>query len=111
MVIEDLNVAGMVKNHCLAKAISDSAMGELARQIEYKADWNGIEVVKADRWFPSSKTCSRCGCIQDSLTLADRVFHCNDCNICKFASADGTTVVEHRKAIGAGAIRAGGGLG
>jgi len=79
VVIEDLNVKGMVKNHCLAKAISDVGMGELARQIEYKAAWNGVEVIKANRWFPSSKTCSRCGCIKDDLTLADRVFVCGDC--------------------------------
>lgn len=79
VVLEDLNIKGMVKNHCLAKAVSDAGMGELARQVEYKAEWNGIEVMKADRWFPSSKTCSRCGCIKDKLTLADRTFICDDC--------------------------------
>lgn len=79
VVIEDLNVAGMVKNHRFAKAVSDAGMGELGRQIEYKAEWNGVQVVKADRWFPSSKTCSRCGCIKDELTLADRVFRCDEC--------------------------------
>jgi len=79
VVIEDLNVKGMVQNHSLAKALSDAGMGELARQIEYKAHWNGVEVVKANRWYPSSKTCSRCGCIKDNLTLADRVFRCDDC--------------------------------
>jgi len=79
VVIEDLNIRGMVKNHCLARAVSDASMGELARQIEYKAAWNGIEIIRADRWFPSSKTCSRCGCIKDDLTLADRVFRCDDC--------------------------------
>lgn len=81
VVIEDLNVKGMVKNHCLAKAMSDVGMSEIARQIEYKAAWNGIEVVKADRWFPSSKTCSHCGCIKTDLTLADRVFHCDECGL------------------------------
>jgi len=79
IVLEDLNVAGMVNNHHLARAISDSAMGQLSRQIEYKAGWNGIDLIRADRWFPSSKTCSRCGTIKDGLTLGDRIFHCNDC--------------------------------
>src|SRR5690606_33018893 len=72
VVIEDLNVKGMVKNHNLAKAASDVSMSELHRQIEYKATWNGIEVLKADRWFASSKTCSVCGCINSELTLAMR---------------------------------------
>jgi putative transposase len=79
IVLEDLNVAGMIKNRRLAKAISDAGMGELGRQIEYKAEWNGIAIIKADRWFPSSKTCSHCGCIKDELTLADRTFVCEDC--------------------------------
>ena len=79
IVIENLNMAGMVKNHHLARAISDAGMSELGRQIEYKADWNGIEIIKADRWFPSSKMCSNCGCIKNNLTLADRIFICSDC--------------------------------
>jgi len=78
VVIEDLNVKGMVKNHNLAKAVSDASMSELHRQIEYKAEWNGVEVVKADRFFPSSKTCSACGCIQD-MPLSVRVYKCPDC--------------------------------
>jgi len=79
VVIEDLNVKGMVKNHNLAKAVSDASMSELHRQIEYKAAWNGIEVLKADRWFASSKTCSSCGCINSELTLAMRIYKCPDC--------------------------------
>jgi putative transposase len=79
IVIEDLNVSGMVKNHHLAKAISDVSFSELRQQIEYKAQRLGIEVVIADRWFPSSKTCSRCGEIKSGLTLADRTFVCDGC--------------------------------
>ena len=79
IVIENLNIAGMVKNHCLAKAILDCAWGELRRQLEYKAIQHGVEVVTVDRWFPSSKTCSNCGCIKDDLTLSDRTFTCADC--------------------------------
>lgn len=81
IVLEDLNVLGMAQNHCLAQAIADVGFSELRRQIEYKARWYDVEVIVADRWFPSSKTCSKCGCIKDDLTLTDRAFHCNDCGL------------------------------
>jgi putative transposase len=76
LVLEDLNVAGMVKNHALALSISDAAWGELVRQITYKARWYGTEVVVADRWFASSKTCSSCGAVRETLSLAERTFAC-----------------------------------
>jgi len=79
IVLEDLNVSGMLKNHKLARSISDAAFSELRRQVEYKAAWYGIEVIIADRWFPSSKTCNRCGTIKSGLTLSDRTFVCDDC--------------------------------
>jgi putative transposase len=79
VVIEDLNVLGMEQNHHLAKAISDVGMGELRRQIEYKAKWYGIKVMVADRWYPSSKTCSECGATNQVLTLSDRVYVCPAC--------------------------------
>lgn len=78
VVIEDLNVKGMMKNRKLAKALSDSSMSELHRQIEYKAGWNGIEVVKAGRWFASSKICNACGAVQD-MPLNVRVYKCPGC--------------------------------
>lgn len=81
IILEDLNIKGMLKNRRLAKAISDAGMSELHRQITYKADWRGIQVIKADRWYASSKTCSGCGCIQSTLTLSDRVFNCPDCGL------------------------------
>jgi len=79
IVIENLNVKGMVQNHHLAQAISDASFAELRRQLEYKARWQGIDVFVADRWFASSKTCSRCGAKDDDLTLADRIFKCKNC--------------------------------
>lgn len=79
VVIEDLNVKGMMANRKLAKAVADSSMGELRRQIQYKAEWNGVQVVTADRWFPSSKTCCECGYINAELTLSDRVWTCESC--------------------------------
>lgn len=81
VVIEDLNVIGMMKNHSLAGSISDVGFSELRRQIEYKAKAAGIGVIVADKWFPSSKTCNVCGCIKDDLTLADRVFTCECGNV------------------------------
>jgi len=77
--IEDLNVSGMLKNHCLAGAISDVSMGEFRRQIEYKANWYGRQVVLVDRWFPSSKTCNACGSYQKLMPLKVRQWTCPDC--------------------------------
>jgi putative transposase len=81
LVLEDLNVAGMVRNRRLAKSISDSAMGELSRQILYKARWHNVEVRVADRFYPSSKTCSGCGTVKSELTLSQRTFVCNACEL------------------------------
>ena len=79
IVIEDLNVSGMKKNHHLAKAISDASFAEFRRMLEYKCAWYGSELVVVDRFFPSSKTCSNCGAIKDDLMLNDRIFKCSDC--------------------------------
>ena len=79
IAIEDLNVKGMQKNHRLARSVSDVAMGEMRRQIEYKAALNGVSVTKADRFYPSSKTCSCCGAIKQDLTLKERTYICPSC--------------------------------
>ena len=79
IALEDLNVKGMVRNHRLAQSVSDVAFGELCRQIEYKSMLNGIKVLKADRFYPSSKTCSVCGHIKQYLRLSDRIYHCAKC--------------------------------
>jgi len=65
-----------MKNGRLARAIGDVGMGEFVRQVAYKCDWYGSERLLADRWFPSSKTCSRCGHVR---TLSDRTYHCEAC--------------------------------
>ena len=77
--IEDLNVAGMVKNHHLAKAISDASFFELRRMLEYKTAKTGARLHVIDRWYPSSKTCSNCGSVKTKLSLSERVFHCDTC--------------------------------
>lgn len=76
VVIEDLSVRNMVRNHNLARAISDAAWSELRRQLEYKADWYGRTVIAIDRFYPSSKTCSACGSIASSLPLNVREWTC-----------------------------------
>ncbi|MBU1800753.1 MAG: IS607 family element transposase accessory protein TnpB [Actinobacteria bacterium] len=81
VVIEDLNAAGMLRNRKLARHISDAGFGELRRQLEYKSAWYGTELIVADRWFPSSKTCSGCGTVRADLTLADRVYECGACGL------------------------------
>ena len=73
--IEDLNVKGMVKNRCLARSVSDAGFFEFRRQLGYKAAMTGAKVILADRWFPSSKTCSQCGAIHD-MPLSKRMFSC-----------------------------------
>jgi len=78
--IEDLNVAGMVKNHKLAQAISDASFGEIRRQLTYKAEWNNKQLVVIDRWYPSSQTCGHCGTInKDVKNLAVRYWVCPEC--------------------------------
>lgn len=79
IVIEDLNVAGMVRNHRLARHIQGLSLGELRRQLTYKAADAGVKLIVADRWYPSSKTCSACGVVRAKLTLAERMFHCESC--------------------------------
>ena len=74
--IESLNVAGMLKNHRIAGALSDAGLSEFHRQLEYKMKWHGGTVVRADRFFPSSKKCSSCGRVKDTLSLSERVFRC-----------------------------------
>jgi putative transposase len=79
IVLEDLNVCGMMRNHHLARAISGMGFREFRRQIEYKASMRGCEVIFADRFYPSSKTCSVCGYVLDVLPLSVRKWMCPDC--------------------------------
>ena len=69
IVVEDLNVTGMLKNHALARHIGDASWGEFVRQLDYKTRWYGSTLVKADTFFPSSKRCSRCGSVKAKLGL------------------------------------------
>ena len=81
IVLEDLNVKGMMKNRHLAKAVQQQNFAEFATILEYKAKQNNIKIIYADRFFPSSKTCSCCGAIKHDLKLKDRIFKCNSCGL------------------------------
>lgn len=81
VAIEDLHVAGMLKNHKLAQAVSDSNFGEIRRQLEYKASWQSVHLVIIDRWYASSKTCSGCGWVDEVQDLSDRTFICQECGL------------------------------
>ena len=81
IVLEDLNVKGMMKNRHLSKAVQQQCFGEFRLQIEYKAMWNNIPVIIADRFFSSSKLCSCCGNIKKDLKLSDRIYRCECGNV------------------------------
>lgn len=79
IVVENLNVSGMMKNGHLSKSLSDASLAELKRQLIYKAKWNGVKIVEADRWYPSTKKCSKCGNRKPMLSLGERVYKCDVC--------------------------------
>lgn len=79
IALEDLNISGMLKNHCLAGSISDVSWGMFVTMLEYKAKWNGVNILRIGRFEPSSKTCSECGYINKELTLKDREWACPEC--------------------------------
>ena len=81
VVAEDLNVAGMIRNRSLARAISDQGFGQARRMLGYKTTWSGGRLIPAGRWFPSSKTCSACGAVKAKLTLAERTYVCTECGL------------------------------
>lgn len=79
IVLEDLNVCGMLKNRHLAQAIADVGLFEFRRQVTYKGEWYGCKILLADRYFPSTKLCSRCGHVKTAMSIDERVFHCEFC--------------------------------
>ncbi|MFE9694924.1 IS607 family element RNA-guided endonuclease TnpB [Micromonospora sp. NPDC005806] len=81
IVVEDLNVAGMLRNRRLARRIADAGFGEIRRQLAYKTGWNGGRLIVADRWYPSSKTCSGCGTVKTKLALHERTYTCTTCGL------------------------------
>jgi putative transposase len=81
LVAEDLNVAGMIRNRALARAIADQGFGTARRLLDYKTAWHGGRLVVASRWFPSSKLCSGCGAVKAKLALSERAYRCESCDL------------------------------
>jgi putative transposase len=81
IAVEDLSVKNMLRNHCLSKSISDASWSEFLRQLRYKGQWYGCQVISIDRFFPSSKRCHVCGSKNNALTLAERVWTCEICGM------------------------------
>jgi putative transposase len=81
VVVEDLNVAGMLANRRLARHIADAGFAEIRRQLAYKTGWSGGRLLVADRWYPSSKTCSGCGAVKAKLALSERDYECEACGL------------------------------
>ncbi|WP_433718842.1 IS607 family element RNA-guided endonuclease TnpB [Actinoplanes sp. CA-051413] len=81
VVVEDLNVTGMLANRRLARHIADAGFAEIRRQLAYKTSWNGGRLLTADRWYPSSKTCSGCGAVKTKLALHERTYECQACGL------------------------------
>src|SRR5437763_4012421 len=92
--LEDLNVKGMLANQCLAQAVSDASFFEVKRQLLYKSEQYGGSVQLVDRWFPSSKTCHACGWVKEDLTLAERVWVCEQCGIVHDRDLKAAIIVE-----------------
>jgi len=107
VVIEDLNVKGMMANGRLARHIADVGAFEFRRQMSYKMDWRGGILTVADRWYPSSKLCSNCGHHKPDLTLADRVYRCEACGHEQCRDANASHNLEHYTARSAGINAAG----
>ena len=81
VVVETLNVSGMLRNRRLAKFLSDAGLAGFLRKLEYKCRWQGVQLEKADRWLPSTRTCSECGAVRPNMDLSERTFVCHACGV------------------------------
>jgi transposase len=106
-LFEDLNVSGMLRNRRLARHLAGASFGEIRRQPTSKTRWNSGRLEVADRWYPSSKTCSRCQTVKAKLSLSARVFTCKSCGLSLDrdlnAARNLASLVQHEKAHGPGA--------
>ena len=95
IILEDLNIKGMMQNPKLARAIQEQNLYKFRKMVTYKGALNGIEVLLADRWYPSSKKCSCCGNIKKDLKLTDRTYHCDVCGFTMDRDDNGAINIEH----------------
>jgi len=106
VVAEDLNVTGMISNRKLARAVADQGFGAAWRMLAYKTERDGGTLVVADRWYPSSKTCSDCGSVKAKLTLKDRIFACDQCGHTEDRDVNAARNLLHLAASGAESLNA-----
>src|ERR1035441_3839693 len=109
VVAEDLNVAGMTRNHKLARAICDQGFGQARRMLGYKTTWHGGQLIIASRWFPSSRTCSGCGTVKTKLGLSERTYTCPSCGLTLDRDINAAANLTHLAASGAESQNACGG--
>jgi IS605 OrfB family transposase len=109
VIAEDLNVAGMIRNRHLARAITDQGLGTARRMLAYRTTWNGGRLIIAGRWFPSSKACSGCGAAKAKLALSERTYRCDHCDLVMDRDVNAARNLLHLAASGAGSINACGG--
>ncbi|MEV3927353.1 IS607 family element RNA-guided endonuclease TnpB [Actinomadura coerulea] len=109
VVVEDLNVTGMLGNRRLSRTVADAGFAQVRRMLDYKTGWNGGRMIIADRWFPSSKTCSACGWRKPSLSLAARTFQCQACSLVLDRDVNAATNLRDLAASGAESQNACGG--
>ena len=109
IVCEDLNVAGMVQNRKLARALADQGFGIARRMLGYKTTWNGGRLVLADRFYPSSKTCSGCGAVKAKLPLSERTYRCDNCGLILDRDVNAAINLRDLAASGAESLNACGG--
>ena len=95
IIMEDLNVKGMMKNRHLSRAVQEQNLAKFLTYMKYKCEWNGIEFVQVSRWFPSSKMCSNCGCIKKDLKLSDRTYICPECGMVIDRDLNAAINLEH----------------
>ena len=101
IAFEDLHIKGMLSNHRLAKSIADAGWSQFVTFVQYKQQWAGGDVVHADRWFPSSKTCSVCGTIRQSLALSERSWLCLACGTAHDRDTNAAQNLLHITTVGA----------
>ncbi len=105
--LETLNVKGMMQNHNLAKSIADAGWSQFVTFLEYKAGWAGVDVVRHDRWFASSKTCFDCGFVHKTLKLSDRSWVCPECGVIHDRDENAANNLIPKHTAGAAEINAG----
>ena len=101
ITLENLNVKGMVKNRKLAKSISDAGWSQFVTFVEYKGAWYGCHSEKINRFFPSSKTCSGCGVVNQHLVLSDRTWVCTECGVVHDRDENAAINILNQSTVGA----------